>query len=32
MTREQVRARVIAEWRGLPEQPFPRDTSKPIGA
>jgi hypothetical protein len=26
-----VRARVIAEWRGLPEQPFPRDTSQPVG-
>jgi predicted nucleic acid-binding Zn ribbon protein len=26
-----VRARVIAEWRGLPDIPFPRDTSQPIG-
>jgi predicted nucleic acid-binding Zn ribbon protein len=25
------RARVIAEWRGLPEHPFPSDTSQPIG-
>jgi predicted nucleic acid-binding Zn ribbon protein len=22
---------VIADWRGLPEKPFPTDTSKPIG-
>ena len=28
----QLRARVIAEWRGLPETPFPQDTSKPVGA
>jgi hypothetical protein len=28
---QSVRARVIAEWRGLPEQPFPRDTSQPVG-
>jgi predicted nucleic acid-binding Zn ribbon protein len=27
----RLRARVIAEWRGLPERPFPGDTSKPIG-
>ncbi|MEQ1851675.1 MAG: DUF721 domain-containing protein [Chthoniobacteraceae bacterium] len=27
----KLRARVIAEWRGLPERPFPKDTSKPIG-
>lgn len=26
----RMRARVIAEWRGLPEEPFPKDTSKPI--
>jgi predicted nucleic acid-binding Zn ribbon protein len=26
-----LRARVIAEWRGLPEIPFPKDTSQPIG-
>jgi hypothetical protein len=25
-----MRARVIAEWRGLPEEAFPKDTSKPI--
>lgn len=23
---------MIAEWRGLPEKPFPTDSSKPIGA
>lgn len=28
----RLRARVIAEWRGLPEEPFPRDTSQPIAA
>jgi hypothetical protein len=28
----KLRARVIAEWRGLPERPFPADTSKPIGS
>ncbi len=27
----QLRARVIAEWRGLPETPFPQNTSKPVG-
>jgi predicted nucleic acid-binding Zn ribbon protein len=27
----RMRARVIAEWRGLPEEAFPKDTSKPIG-
>jgi hypothetical protein len=27
-----LRARVIAEWRGLPEVPFPKDTSQPIDA
>ncbi len=26
----RLRARVIAEWRGLPEEAFPRDTSKPV--
>ena len=31
MTGEQIRARVLAEWRGLPETPFTRDTSRPIG-
>ena len=30
MTPEKLRARVIAEWRGLPQTPFPTDTSKPI--
>ena len=25
-----LRARIIAEWRGLPEHPFPQDTSQPI--
>ena len=27
----RMRARVIAEWRGLPEEAFPRDTSQPVG-
>ena len=27
----KLRARAIAEWRGLPETPFPEDTAKPIG-
>ena len=27
----RLRARVLAEWRGLPEIPFPKDTAKPIG-
>lgn len=31
MKPEKLRARVLAEWRGLPEIPFPRDTAKPIG-
>jgi predicted nucleic acid-binding Zn ribbon protein len=31
MTSHQLRARVIAEWRGLPETPFPKDTSKAVG-
>ena len=31
MKPDQLRARVLAEWRGLPETPFPRDTAKPIG-
>ena len=32
MTRaDQMRARVLAEWRGLPQTPFTRDTSKAIG-
>jgi predicted nucleic acid-binding Zn ribbon protein len=31
MKPERLRARVLAEWRGLPEVPFPRDTAKPIG-
>jgi predicted nucleic acid-binding Zn ribbon protein len=26
-----LRARVIAEWRGLPETVFPKDTSRPVG-
>lgn len=28
----KLRARVIAEWRGLPERPFPADAAKPIHA
>ena len=31
MRPDQLRARVLAEWRGLPEVPFPKDTSRPIG-
>lgn len=31
MTSYELRARVIAEWRGLPETPFPKDTSKEVG-
>ena len=27
----KLRARALAEWRGLPEVPFPQDTAKPIG-
>jgi predicted nucleic acid-binding Zn ribbon protein len=27
-----LRARVIAEWRGYEEKPFPRDTSRPVSA
>ena len=30
MTRAQIRARVLAEWRGLPEEYFPRDTAQPV--
>ena len=30
MKPNQLRARVLAEWRGLPEVPFVRDTAKPI--
>ena len=31
MKPDQLRARVLAEWRGLPETPFPRDSARPIG-
>ena len=31
MSPDQLRARVLAEWRGLPEVPFARDTARPIG-
>jgi predicted nucleic acid-binding Zn ribbon protein len=31
MKPQKLRARVLAEWRGLPEVPFPQDTAKPIG-
>jgi predicted nucleic acid-binding Zn ribbon protein len=27
----KLRARVIAEWRGLPERPFPADTARNVG-
>ena len=27
----RLRARALAEWRGLPETPFPTDAAKPIG-
>ncbi|HEX8309833.1 MAG TPA: DUF721 domain-containing protein [Chthoniobacteraceae bacterium] len=30
MTSEQLRARVIAEWRGLPQTPAVRHTAEPI--
>ena len=30
MSPEQIHARVLAEWRGLPETPFPRDTARPV--
>ena len=30
MTPQQLRARVVAEWRGLPEIPFPRDSARPV--
>lgn len=30
MRPERLRAIALAEWRGLPETPFIRDTSKPI--
>jgi predicted nucleic acid-binding Zn ribbon protein len=26
-----LKARIIAEWRGLPEEPFPKDTAAPAG-
>ena len=32
MTPAQLRARVLTEWRGLPEIPFPRHNAKAIGA
>jgi predicted nucleic acid-binding Zn ribbon protein len=32
MTPDRLRAIVLAEWRGLPEQPFSRDTAKPVGS
>lgn len=28
---KRIKAQVIAEWRGLPEIPFPKDTAKPVG-
>ncbi len=28
---KRIKAQVIAEWRGLPEVPFPQDTSQPVG-
>ena len=31
MSPEQLRARTLAEWRGLPELAFPRHTAQPIG-
>ena len=30
MTSEQLRARVIAEWRGMPNVPFVRHTAQPV--
>jgi hypothetical protein len=26
-----LKARIIAEWRGLPEEPFPKDTAAAVG-
>lgn len=31
MKPDKLRARVLSEWRGLPEIPFTRDTARPIG-
>jgi predicted nucleic acid-binding Zn ribbon protein len=28
---KRIKAQVIAEWRGLPEEPFPQDTSQAVG-
>lgn len=28
---KRIKAQVIAEWRGLPEEPFPQDTSRAVG-
>lgn len=25
-----LKARILAEWRGLPEEPFPTDTARPV--
>ena len=30
MKSDQLRARVIAEWRGMPEVPWVRDTARPV--
>lgn len=30
MNPEKLRRRILAEWRGLPEVPFPRDTAQPV--
>ena len=27
----RIKAQVIAEWRGLPEEPFIKDSAKPVG-
>ena len=31
MTPEKLRARALAEWRGMPEISFPRDTARLLG-
>lgn len=31
MSPQRLRAIVLAEWRGLPEIPFIKDTAKPVG-
>jgi predicted nucleic acid-binding Zn ribbon protein len=28
----QLKARILAEWRGMPEDPFPKDTAELVGS